>query len=229
MLKQTILAAAAVSAAAYFIYAPLPAAVLRAENALRFSLTAHPEKVLYLTFDDGPDPDYTGKLLDLLAENHIHATFFTVVEFARENPELIRRMQKEGHVVASHSLSHKCAMFQGPRATKRDLSRSLHIMKNLGISADLYRAPWGLYNLTLIRELKKHNIRRVIWNVMIGDWSARPDVDTLAHRLLSRVRPGAVICLHDGRGSDHAPARTIRTLERVLPELKKQGYQFKTL
>jgi peptidoglycan/xylan/chitin deacetylase (PgdA/CDA1 family) len=229
MFKKALIAAAAVSAAAYLVYAPLPAAVLRAENALRFSLTDHPEKTLYLTFDDGPDPHYTGKLLDLLAKYQIHATFFTVADFAQEHPELIRRMQKEGHTVACHSRSHKCAMFQGPRATKSDLSRSLHTMKELGVPVDLYRAPWGLYNLTLIHELKRRHIKRVLWNVMIGDWSARPDVDTLAHRLLSRVRPGAVICLHDGRGFDHAPARTIRTLERVLPELKKQGYQFKTL
>jgi peptidoglycan/xylan/chitin deacetylase (PgdA/CDA1 family) len=63
---------------------------------------------------------------------------------------------------------------------------------------------------------------------MIGDWSGRVTVDTLVHRLLSRVSNEAVICLHDGRGTDHAPARTIKTLETVLPELKKQGYEFKT-
>lgn len=229
MLKQTLKTAAALSATAYLIYAPLTAALFRMKNALSFSLTSHPEKVLYLTFDDGPDPRYTGKLLDLLARYQIHATFFTVAEFAEKNPELIRRMQKEGHVVACHSESHRCAMFQGPRAAKRDLSESLDIMKKLGVPVRLYRAPWGLYNMTLIRELKRRHIRLVIWNVMIGDWSAHADVNTLVRRLLSKVRPGAVICLHDGRRSDHAPARTIRTLERALPELRMEGYQFRTL
>lgn len=212
----------------YLIYAGIPAAALRAANALRFKFSKHPEKILYLTFDDGPDANYTGKLLDLLTENQIHATFFTVADFAQNNPELIQRMKNDGHSIACHSLTHKCAMFQGPRETRKDLARSLNIMKRLGVDVKYYRAPWGLYNLTLIRELKKHHIQRIIWNVMIGDWSGRVTVDTLVHRLLSRVSNEAVICLHDGRGTDHAPARTIKTLERVLPELKQQGYVFKT-
>ncbi len=212
----------------YLIYAALPAAFLRAENALRFRFSKHPKKELYLTFDDGPDPNYTGKLLDLLAENGIRATFFTVAEFAEQNPELIERMKDEGHSIACHSLSHKCAMFQGPQDTLADLTHTLEIMHGLGVNVRYYRAPWGLYNLTLIRELKRLGIRRVLWNVMIGDWSGRVTVSTLSHRLLARVSSEAVICLHDGRGTDHAPARTIKTLETVLPELKRQGYSFKT-
>ena len=80
------------------------------------------EGTLYLTFDDGPHPEYTPILLDLLASYHIPATFFVVTEFARKNPALIQRMQAEGHLIGFHSASHRSAYLMTPKQTRSDFS-----------------------------------------------------------------------------------------------------------
>ena len=85
------------------------------------------EKVLYLTFDDGPDTVYTNKLLDLLDQEQVPATFFMVAEAAQGHPDIVKRMKKSGYSIGIHSLSHQSAMLFGPGRTKRDLSKHLSL------------------------------------------------------------------------------------------------------
>ena len=104
------------------------------------------EGTLYLTFDDGPHPEYTPILLDLLASYHIPATFFVVTEFARKNPALIQRMQAEGHLIGFHSASHRSAYLMTPKQTRSDFSDGLEALAQLGISPQYFRPPWGVVN-----------------------------------------------------------------------------------
>ena len=157
------------------------------------------------------------------------ATFFCVANFAKDRPELIKRMQEEGHQVALHSLRHKNFMLQGVIQTKRDLEESLKIMRNLGIDIKYYRAPWGDTNIYLLNALKKHNLQLVYWHVMAEDWEGNTTKDIICKKLLSRTKDGDIICLHDGRGENEAPFRTIQALEIALPTFLEKGYEFKTI
>lgn len=184
------------------------------------------EKRLFLTFDDGPSREYTGQLLDLLKQYGILATFFVVEEFAGKNPEMIERMKEEGHLVGIHSVRHENALFCGRRFIRRDLEQSVASMKEMGCNIRYYRPPWGHLNLWTLYYCKQKNLKITFWDVMAHDWSAKETAKTIEKKLLKRVFPGAVICLHDGRGEAGAPGRTIEALRSALPVLIGRGYSF---
>lgn len=186
------------------------------------------EKVIYLTFDDGPSK-YTKELLELLKKYNVKATFFCVANFSKEQKEIIEKMKQEGHLIGLHSLKHKNSMLQGIYETKRDLEKALKIMKELGINIKYYRPPWGDANLYLLKKLKKENIELILWNVMAEDWEGNTTEQIIANKLVNRVKDGDIICLHDGRGKNEAPYRTIKALEIALPIFFEKGYKFKTI
>ena len=121
-------------------------------------------KFLSLTFDDGPDENYTNNLLDLLKKYDIKATFFVVAKFAEKNPKVIKRMEEEGHTIGLHSLEHKNGLLNGPIYTNKEFEESLKIMKNLNVNVKSFRPPWGHLNLTTIYNLKKYNLKLVLWD-----------------------------------------------------------------
>lgn len=187
------------------------------------------EKVLYLTFDDGPDKNYTPSLLDLLRKYNIRATFFVVATFAKENPQIVTRMKEEGHCIALHSFEHKNALFQSKSYTEYDFKESMKIMDTLGVDVKFYRPPWGHCNIFTNHEAKKHNLIKVLWDVMAQDWEKNTTDDIICDKLLRRSKNNSIICLHDGRGEDDAPLRTIKALEKAIPVWKGEGYKFLTV
>ncbi len=193
-----------------------------------FSSKSGRQPEIMLTFDDGPDPAYTGRLLDLLDSYGIKAAFFTVGSFASANPKLIRRMKDGGHTVGLHSYSHRSAYLMSAAQTRRDLSMSAAAVMRLGINPRFYRPPWGHTTPALQQAASNLGIMPVFWSVMAQDWQADLDSDEIASRLLCRTVPGSIICLHDGRGKNCAPGRTIAALEKVLPIWLKEGYIFVT-
>lgn len=193
-----------------------------------FSSKSGRQPEIMLTFDDGPDPAYTGRLLDLLDSYGIKAAFFTVGSFASANPKLIRRMKDGGHTVGLHSYSHRSAYLMAASRVSRDLDRSACALKNLGITPRFYRPPWGHTTQVLVNSARSRGLAPVYWTVMAQDWKGNITSDEIASRLLSRTMPGSIICLHDGRGKNCAPGRTIAALEKVLPIWLKEGYRFVT-
>lgn len=209
----------------FLIYSYLPSYL----NKKKFFKKDHSsEKVIYLTFDDGPSK-YTNELLDLLDYYNIKATFFCVANFAKENEDIISRMKKSNHLIALHSLKHKNAMFQGILETKFDIEKSLEIMNNLGVEIKYYRPPWGDSNLYLLKKLRNKGIYPILWNVMADDWKAKTTEHIIADKLLKRVKQGDIICLHDGRGANKAPLRTINALKIVIPAFLEKGFKFKKI
>ena len=186
-------------------------------------------KTLYLTFDDGPDPRYTPQLLDLLEQYQIPASFFVVAQSAQANPALIARMKRSGHVVGLHSLSHKNGLIQPPISARRDFSRSVAILQQCGIPPRYFRPPWGHWNAMTAAQAYSRGIQPMMWDVMAEDWRGDTTAQEIAHKLLTRTFDGAVICLHDGRGKNNAPARTIAALRQVLPQWLAAGYCFQTV
>ena len=188
-----------------------------------------PGKALYLTFDDGPDPQYTPQLLDLLEQYHIPASFFVVAQSAQSHPDLIARMKRNGHVIGLHSLAHKNGLIQPPLSACRDFSQSVAILQQLGIPPRYFRPPWGHWNMVSAAQAYRCGIRPMLWDVMAEDWRGDTTVAEIAYKLLTRTFDGAVICLHDGRGKNNAPSRTIAALRQVLPQWLKAGYCFQTV
>ncbi|MFR1707449.1 MAG: polysaccharide deacetylase family protein [Clostridium sp.] len=187
---------------------------------------------IMLTFDDGPDERYTNKLLDILKENDVKATFFVVAENAKNNPSIIHRMHDEGHTIALHSLSHKNALFYSYIYTKKDFEKSIEIMKNFNYQINYYRPPWGHSNMFTNFFVKKFNLKMILWDVMAEDWSKHATVDSISSKLLLRTDGNSIICLHDAgenSGGDlDAPLKTIDALRSVLSELKLEGFKFVT-
>lgn len=210
---------------AFMIYSYIPSNI---EKKKFFRKEKQNQKVIYLTFDDGPS-EHTQELLELLKSYEIKATFFCVAKFVEKRKNIIEKMKQEGHSIALHSLKHKNAMLQGIHETKTDLEQSLKIMNELGIEIKYYRPPWGDTNLYLLRKLKKEKLKLILWNVMAEDWEANTTKDIIANKFLERVKEGDIICLHDGRGKNNAPIRTIQALEKVIPIFLEKGYIFKTI
>lgn len=247
--KKLWIAAAVLSAAAYS-YLPSQMGKLnhrmKSRKRGKKAYGSETDKVLYLTFDDGPHPVYTAQLLDLLAEYNIKATFFVVGKFAEENPDLVHRMKREGHSVGLHSYGHKSAMLQTKSAAQSDMKKALQTMKDLGISTNLYRPPWGQVNWFTLREFQIHAMKRVLWDVMADDWKENTDETEIQYKLLKKAKSGSVICLHDRQADGKAgklqaeiyseslqkngdvqpPQNMIAALRKTLPLWMEEGYRF---
>lgn len=184
------------------------------------------EKYLALTFDDGPDENYTTQLLNLLKKYNIKASFFCVATFAEKNREIINRMKEEGHTIGLHSFEHKNALIKGPGYTNKDFKESMEIMKELDVNIKSFRPPWGHLNLMTLFNIKKYGFKLVLWDVIIGDWRSDITIDEISSRLLKESKNKSVICLHDGRGSSGAPGRTIEALDKTIPIWLEEGFKF---
>lgn len=184
------------------------------------------EKKLYLTFDDGPDKRFICQFLDLLNKYNVKATFFVVAKFAKANSKVIDRMKKEGHLIGLHSLEHKNGLWQTPQYIQDDFKQSDYTLKELGVKIKYFRPPWGHLNIQTLVCVKQYGFKIVMWNVMAQDWKGNTTWQEISQKLIRRTKNGDILCLHDGRGTNEAPARTIAALEVVLPLWISQGYKF---
>ena len=151
------------------------------------------EKLVALTFDDGPDPEWTPLVLDALARHGMRATFFLVGERAERHPGLVARIRAEGHEAGSHGWDHASQPEISPAALGEQLARTRAV---LGPDTRLLRPPYGQQTLATWRLARAEGYRVVMWNVFAGDWRA-DDGATLAGRVLAATRPGAIVLLHD--------------------------------
>lgn len=218
--------------AALLCYSLIPSAGLKylwKQKSRKRIKEGRADRRLYLTFDDGPSREYTGELLCLLKQYRIKASFFVVAEFARENPDLIEWMKEEGHLVGIHSVEHKNALFRGRRFIREDIRESIGTLETMGCRARYYRPPWGHLNLWTLFFIRAMDLKLILWDVMAQDWSARETANSIKEKILRRVFPGAVLCLHDGRGTAGAPGRTLEALREAIPLLLEQGYVFERM
>ncbi|MCL6455160.1 MAG: polysaccharide deacetylase family protein [Alicyclobacillus sp.] len=214
------------------IYAGLPnlwVRVLRQRAVYRLPS----EQEVALTFDDGPDPRYTPRLLDALADAQIPATFFVIAEKAARNRDLMTRMRSEGHEVQIHGYRHWMVPFLTPRQTKDQVDgASRLLMARLGLKTTWYRPTWGLLNLVTLLSPACRAHRLVTWSVMVGDWRVTPE-DVLLERILRKLRPGGIIVLHDSDetwGAEAgAPESVIRLIPRLAEAVAERGWRFRTL
>jgi len=183
-------------------------------------------KVVALTFDDGPWPGQTDKILDVLAEEQVPATFFMVGKYASRYPGLARRVAREGHDVGSHSWSHPAFRELKAKAIRREINRGRQaVEKATGHRTAWIRPPYGSMDPLAWEQVRELKVHAVLWDVDSRDWS-KPGVRRIEKTVMRQVRPGSVILFHDGGGKR---AQTIRALPQVIKSLRKKGYQFVTV
>ena len=183
------------------------------------------EKV-YLTFDDGPDPNSTPRILDILAKHNASATFFVIGEAAKRHPEIIKRIRDEGHALGSHSFRHTHAWKTNPISSFSDFHDGICSISETSI----WRPPYGKANLlTLLYGLVK-NIDLIYWTNDPRDYDSALDSETLSLRLIQTVKLGDVVLLHDGRRTrTHSQNITPDALESFLEQTKIPESQFDAL
>lgn len=183
-----------------------------------------------LTFDDGPHPHYTPRVLDVLKDAGVKATFFVIAEKALKYPDIIDRMIREGHDIQVHGYTHACVPLLLPNRSRKQLHDSAQVLNQVfGIRTSLYRPTWGLCNWVVLTSLHKTNHKLVTWSVIVGDWR-RATWEKLMNRILRNLHPGAIIVLHDSDetfGSEHgAPNDMIEMLPKLIEHLRCQEYDF---
>lgn len=186
-------------------------------------------KVVALTFDDGPSKRYTGQVLDILKKYRVKATFFIVVRNAYQCPDLIERIIEDGHELAMHSYKHKSAWISLPWETKREFERSCELFKSYQIPMSTFRPPWGTFNAVSLKYALRSGLEVVLWTVEAFDWRKKNTAHNIAEEVVKRIEHRGIIVLHDSGGAKGAPQHTVDALELLIPQLQEKGYEFLTI
>ena len=183
------------------------------------------QPVLAITFDDGPEPTLTPRLLDLLKARGIHATFFMVGRNVTAFPAIVKRMVDEGHEVANHSWSHPLLTKMSQQSVESQLQRTHDaIVKACGVAPQLYRPPYGAVTLSQRARIQKtFGYPSILWDVDPLDWQKPRQAQKVYDRVLANAKPGSIILCHDIHES------TIAAMPAVLDDLKARGYAFATV
>jgi peptidoglycan-N-acetylglucosamine deacetylase len=231
------LSAAAVFSGAVVSYAAVhPRAQLFGATLRR---TASPRQ-LALTFDDGPNPAITPRLLDLLDRHDAKATFFVVGRFVQACGALTKEVSSRGHLLGNHTQTHPNLFWLGPRDVRNELQQCQGALQDAtGSPAKYFRPPYGLRNPWVVSNARKLGMQTVMWTLLPGDWQEKP-----VERLTNRMKPiavnaanaprrssGDVLCLHDGghRKLNSDRTRTLAALEYWLPRWRDLGLKFVTI
>jgi peptidoglycan/xylan/chitin deacetylase (PgdA/CDA1 family) len=177
-----------------------------------------------MTFDDGPSAELTPKLLDILKERGIKATFFVVGQNAAEYPDILRRMASEGHEVANHSWSHPALTKLGADGVRRQMENTSEaIARATGRRPVLMRPPYGATNASLNKRLaEEYGLKVVLWSVDPLDWKYR-NSNRVQNYIIENAHPGAIILSHD------IHATTVAAMPGTLDALLAKGYKFVTV
>jgi peptidoglycan/xylan/chitin deacetylase (PgdA/CDA1 family) len=184
-----------------------------------------------LTFDDGPSPLYTHKILDLLKQYQAKATFFVLGEKVEQYPQIIRAMVREGHEIGNHTFDHPRLTQTARQVCERELERTRLDLDLLGCSnqPQLMRPPYSAYDKQLTSYLTHTRRELVLWSLDSGDWRGL-DAGTIVHNVLDRVKNGSIIIFHDSDEKSQADRRpTVEALKVILPILKARGYRMVTI
>ena len=186
------------------------------------------EQVLYLTFDAGYENGYTAQILDVLKKHNVPAAFFLVGNYLQQEPDLVRRMVSEGHIVGNHTMHHPDMSkisdfdaFSGELTDLENLYRDITGQEMLKI----YRPPQGIYSQENLEMAQKLGYKTVFWSLAYADWDNQnqPSHETAMKKLTTRVHNGAVILLHSTSKTN------AEILDRLLTEYKEMGYRFAPL
>jgi peptidoglycan-N-acetylglucosamine deacetylase len=178
-----------------------------------------------LTFDDGPDPQWTPQVLDLLRTHGVRATFCVVGHAVQEYPELVRAIADDGHTLCNHSWGHDMSLGQRSRdEIREDLTRTTAAIHAAvpGAPVSYYRQPGGNWTSRVVEVAAELGMTSIHWDVDPRDWST-PGVEAIRAHVTTHTRPGSIVLLHDGDGDPHSGnvdrSQTVEALALLLPDL----------
>ncbi|HAY3541756.1 TPA: polysaccharide deacetylase family protein [Elizabethkingia anophelis] len=196
------------------------------------------EKVMVLTFDDGPDPEYTPKILDILSKYKVPATFFVLGIQAEQNIPLVKRIYREGHEIGNHTFTHPNMAEVSSQRSKMEMDATRLLIESItGHSTILFRAPFNadsepetLQEIIPVADSRERNYLTVGESIDPEDWQAGEikgfNADTIVNRVIRSQGNGNIILLHDAGGPREA---TIQALPRIIEYFQKKGYRFTTV
>lgn len=198
-------------------------------NQTVFSKGSNNHKTIALSFDDGPHPQYTNEILDILKEYNIKATFFVLGLHAESYPDIILRQIEEGHEIGNHSYSH----INMKKATKKEIideyDKTQKIVYSISnVKPTLFRPPYGNYNSQVVEVVSSDDSTIVLWTFYQDskDWS-NPGVEVIVNTTVTKAQSGDIILFHDY--VYHKESHTIEALKILIPTLINEGYSFVTI
>lgn len=184
-------------------------------------------KEIYLTFDNGYEAGYTASILDTLKKEKAPATFFVTGHYLTDQPELVTRMVREGHIIGNHSWGHPDLSQIGDEKYRRELAKLKEAYTRLTGKKDMYylRPPRGTFSERSLKLARDEGYISVFWSAAYKDWirDANRGADYAYEQIMNRIHPGAVLLLHTV-SRDNSEA-----LPRVIHDLRAQGYRFRSL
>ncbi|BAY91777.1 polysaccharide deacetylase [Tolypothrix tenuis PCC 7101] len=222
-LKATMLTSWQQQAQAKGMAYPLPASVVGA--TIKAAKLTQGQKVIALTFDDGPWPESTAQVLDILKKNDIKATFFVVGQNVKNFPDILKRVAAEGHTVANHTWHHWYHFMNAQTAAYEVDNTTDIIFKTTGVKTNLFRPPGGMMHNGVANYAKNSKYAVIMWSSDSMDYS-RPSVPRLINNVFREAKPGGIVLMHDGGGNR---SQTVEALPTIIARFKKEGYSFVTI
>lgn len=189
------------------------------------------DRVIALTFDDGPNEPYTSQILEYLDGEGIKATFFQVGACVERYPEISKKMMDAGHVIGNHSLSHLFRNYFTSLSFEHEIFANQDTLKqHLGRTPALFRSPWLFRHPLLLKTLRSQGLQPVSGVFCHALEVFQPDARRIAKRAIAKAKPGGILIFHDGiegRGGDRQ--QTVNAVKLTVAELKKRGYSFVTV
>ncbi|MDI9259044.1 polysaccharide deacetylase family protein [Alicyclobacillus sendaiensis] len=202
------------------------AAIALFSAPVTYAAPSKPAKVVYLTFDDGPSQRYTPKLLDILRSQHISATFFVVGYRCEQFPDIVRRIQREGHEIGNHGFAHLDPKKRTLDEVLLDVRKTdVAVVKACGTRPLYYRPPYGSIDAQEIDGVHRLGHPIALWTVDSMDWKAK-SAKAIVNQVERHTRPGSIILFHDGISSSRY---TVEAMPRIIRDFRRDGYTFKTL
>ena len=178
------------------------------------------KKKIALTFDDGPDSEYTPMLLDGLAERNVKATFFVIGKQAEAQPEVMERLVKEGHLIGNHTYNHVDIRHMTASAAKEEILKANEVIaKYTGEEPCFLRPPFGSGSSSLEKEIE---MIPVLWTIDTMDWSCQNEAK-ICNTVYREIKENSIILMHDEYPT------TVRAALRIIDKLQKDGYEFVTI
>ncbi len=183
------------------------------------------EKVVALTFDDGPSEPYTSEILAILDKHNVKATFFVMGIHAKTHLPILKKMVEAGHEIGNHSMYHDKENKKSTQALMKELPEVDKIIRQSGYKGEImFRSPFGLTSDTLRTALTNINKKNFLFDFLSQDWE-NPPAQVIVDRVVSHAKPGHIIVLHDG-GKGRSP--TVEATGKIIEQLKGKGYKFVT-
>lgn len=194
------------------------------EDTQAISKVPTTHKVIALTIDDGPHSRVTPEILAILKEKQVRATFFVLGVNVEHTPEILAQEVADGHEIGTHTYSHPSLSKLSPKKVIEEFDKAENAILPIAPKPTLFRPPGGIYNSQILETARQRGYTVILWSIDPQDWNCPPK-EKVIDEVLSNIKPGSIILLHDGQ----YPLPTPKALGAIIDGLRERGYTFVTV